>query len=68
MNRSLVLDDPKEVAAAIEAELRALRVRNTPGEGAVLRRWSRMSREASPGFVLDVARALPKSIVGWLTN
>ncbi len=60
MNRSLTLNDPKEVALAIDAELCALRVRNTPSERAVLRRHSRMLKGANPEFVLDVARALLK--------
>lgn len=60
MNRSLTLNDPKEVASAIDAELCALRVRNTPSERAVLRRHSRMLKGANPEFVLDVARALLK--------
>lgn len=60
MNHSLALNDPKEVASAMDAELCALRVRNTPNERAVLRRYARRLKEADPEFVLDVARALLK--------
>lgn len=35
--RSLALNDPKEVASAIDAEFCALHVQNTPSERAVLR-------------------------------
>lgn len=60
MNHLLTLNNPKEVASAIDAEVRALPVQNTPNERAVLRRYSRMLREAEPQFILDVARALLK--------
>ena len=60
MYRSLTPNDPKEIASAIDAEVCALRVRNTPNERAVLRRYSRMLKEANPDFILDVARALLK--------
>ena len=60
MNDSLAFNDPKEVASAIDAEIRALPVRNTPNERAIRRKYSRMLKEAQPEFVLDVARALLK--------
>lgn len=52
--RSLALNDPKEVASAIDAEFCALHVQNTPSERAVLRRYSRMLKKANPEFILAV--------------
>lgn len=60
MNHLLAFNDPKEVASAIDAEIRALPVRNTPNERAIRRKYSRMLKEANPEFILDVARALLK--------
>jgi 3-methyladenine DNA glycosylase AlkD len=48
----------EEVAARLDAEIRALPVRNTPNERAVRRKYSRLLRNESGPFVLDVARAL----------
>jgi len=52
------LDDVKRVAAEIDAEMRALPVRNTPGERAVRRKYSQRLKRAQPEFVLDLAREL----------
>jgi hypothetical protein len=48
----------RHVASDLDAEMRALAVRNAPNERRVRRRYSRMLKEASPEFVLDVARIL----------
>ena len=61
MDQSLVFNNPKEVAAEIDAEIRALPVRNTPNERDVCRQYSRMLKQASPEFILDVTRALLKN-------
>jgi 3-methyladenine DNA glycosylase AlkD len=58
MDRTVDSSSSGQVAAAIDAEIRALPVRNTPGVRAVRRRYSRALREAEPAFVLAVARAL----------
>jgi 3-methyladenine DNA glycosylase AlkD len=47
-----------EVAAAMDAEIRALPVRNAPNVRTVRRAYSRQLRQADATFVLDVARAL----------
>jgi 3-methyladenine DNA glycosylase AlkD len=60
MNDSANLNDPKAVASALSGKLRALPVRNTPNERAVLRGYSRMLKAAKPEFILDVARSLLK--------
>ena len=61
MDQSLAFDNPKEVASEIDAEIRALPVRNTPNERAVRRKYSRMLKQANPEFILDVARILLKN-------
>jgi len=48
------------VALAIDAEIRALPVQNTPNERAIRRKYSRMLKDSNPEFILDVARALIK--------
>ncbi|HOT91074.1 MAG TPA: DNA alkylation repair protein [Anaerolineae bacterium] len=60
MNQLLSLNVAEEVASAIDAEICALPVRNTPNERAVLRKYSQMLKEANPEFILGVARALLK--------
>jgi 3-methyladenine DNA glycosylase AlkD len=52
------LTDPEQVAFEIDAEVRALPVRNAANARAVRRRYSRALRGADAAFVLDVARAL----------
>lgn len=47
-----------EVAARIDAEIRALEVRNTPNVRTVRRRYSRAYGEADAAFLLAVAREL----------
>jgi len=61
MEQSLAFNNPKEVASEIDAEIRALPVRNTPNERAIRRKYSRMLKQASPEFILDVARTLLKN-------
>jgi 3-methyladenine DNA glycosylase AlkD len=53
-------NNPKEIAAEIDAEIRALPVRNTPNERAIRRKYSQLLKQASPEFVLDVASKLLK--------
>jgi 3-methyladenine DNA glycosylase AlkD len=58
MNQHLDQNDPRQVAAALDAEIRALTLRNTPNVRAIRRKYSRQLKEASPEFVLDLARVL----------
>jgi 3-methyladenine DNA glycosylase AlkD len=55
------LGDASDVAAAIDAAIRALPVQNTPNVRAIRRAYSRQLRQAEPAFVLDVARTLRKA-------
>ena len=48
----------KETAARIEAELRALPVRNIPNEREIRRKYSRMLKKANPEFMLNLASEL----------
>ncbi len=50
--------DVKGIAAAIDAEIRASPVQNTPSRRAIRQKYSRALRKAEAGFVLDVARRL----------
>jgi DnaJ-domain-containing protein 1 len=52
------LRDVASVASAIDAEIRALAVRNTPGMRAIRRKYARALKQASPDFVLRLARKL----------
>jgi len=60
MSPALAFNKPQEVAAEIDAEIRALPVRNTPNERAIRHKYSRMLKRARPEFVLAVARMLRK--------
>jgi len=51
-------DDVKTTASAIIAEIQALPVRRTANRRAVRRKHSQRLRQATPEFVLDVAREL----------
>jgi 3-methyladenine DNA glycosylase AlkD len=53
-----VPDSAEAVARSIDAEIRALPVRNTPSVRAVRRDYSRRLREADPAFVLVLVHAL----------
>ncbi|MBC7234315.1 MAG: DNA alkylation repair protein [Chloroflexi bacterium] len=57
MNPS-IFDNPEGIASEIEAEIRALAVRNTPNVRAIRCGYSRLLQKADPEFVLAVARAL----------
>jgi len=58
---------PEEIAAQIDAEIRALPVRNTPNERAIRRKYSQLLKQASPQLVLDLARKLLRAYsYGWL--
>ncbi len=52
------LDDAREVASKIVAEIRALPVQNTPSVRATRRQYSRRLKQANPEFILDLAREL----------
>lgn len=58
MDQLLDLNNAREVASKIDAEIRALPVRNTPNERAIRHKYSRMLKQASPEFVLNLAREL----------
>jgi 3-methyladenine DNA glycosylase AlkD len=51
-------EDPSQVASQMMVEFGALSVRNARNVRAIRRQYSRRLREASPAFVLDVAREL----------
>ena len=55
---SPVPDSAEALAKSIDAEIRALPVRNTPRVRAVRREYSRHLREADPSFVLALAHEL----------
>ena len=50
--------NPQEVAAALDAEIRALPVRSTPNKRVVRRRYSRLLQDSPPDFVLAVVKML----------
>jgi 3-methyladenine DNA glycosylase AlkD len=50
--------EAKNLAAAIDAELHALSVRNTPNERTVRRKYSGQLKQTDPEFILDLAREL----------
>ena len=58
MRESLVGTEASELAAAFDAEVRALPERNTPSVRAVRRRRSRQLKRTSPERVLEMARTL----------
>ncbi len=53
--------DAKTLAAAMDAELRALPVQNTPNARTIRRKYSQMLNKAAPEFVLAVVRELFKN-------
>lgn len=61
MHQPLNLEDVKLLASNIAADLQALPVRNTPSYRAVRRKYSQKLRQASPEFVLELARELLKT-------
>ena len=58
MGQLLDLSDAKKIASEIDAEIRALPLRNAPNARAIRRQYSRKLKQASPGFILDLAREL----------
>ena len=58
MDQSLTFSNSVAVASDIDAEIRALPVRNTPNQRAIRRKYSRLLKQANPEFILDVARTL----------
>jgi 3-methyladenine DNA glycosylase AlkD len=58
MDQSLTFSNPVAVALDIDAEIRALPVRNTPNQRAIRRKYSRLLKQANPEFILDVARTV----------
>ena len=49
---------PREIASKLNAEIRALPVRNTPNVRAIRRKYSRMLKRTSPEFMFELARIL----------
>ena len=58
MEQALDLNDAQGVALEIDAEIRALLVRNASNARAVRRKYSRKLKQANPEFILDLAREL----------
>ncbi|MGD8599052.1 MAG: hypothetical protein PVJ26_18690, partial [Anaerolineae bacterium] len=58
MDESLAFKAPNEVAAEIDAAIRALPVQNAPSVRAVRRQYTQQLAQEDAGFVLDVAREL----------
>ena len=58
MSGSTATQEAEAVAAALQAELRSLKVRNTASMRQVLRRYSRELRDRSPEFMLELATTL----------
>jgi 3-methyladenine DNA glycosylase AlkD len=56
MGQMLDQNDVKAVAAEIDAQIRALPVRNTPGVRAIRHKYSQQLKQADPEFILDLAR------------
>jgi 3-methyladenine DNA glycosylase AlkD len=52
------LEHARQVGAALDAEIRALPIRNAPNKRVVRRRYSRLLKASPPDFVLAVVRAL----------
>jgi 3-methyladenine DNA glycosylase AlkD len=51
-------EEVKQTAAEIEAEIRALPVRNTPEARKIRQKYSQQLKQASPEFIFDLAREL----------
>jgi 3-methyladenine DNA glycosylase AlkD len=61
MDQLLSLNDAKDVASKIDAEIHALPVWNTPNERTIRRKYSRKLNQASPEFMLNLAKVLLKN-------
>jgi len=51
-------NDAKEIAAEIDAKIRALSVRNAPNARKIRREYSQKLKQANPEFIFDLAREL----------
>ena len=60
MNQALNQYQPGEIASKIDEEIRALSLRNTPNVRAIRCKYSRMLKQSSPEFMLNLARSLFK--------
>ncbi len=60
MNIILNRYDEKEIAIAIDNEIRSLPIKNTPNLRAIRRKYSRMLKEANPNFILNLGREIFK--------
>jgi len=58
MDQLLDMNDVREVASAMEAEIRALPVQNTPKVRAIRVNYSRKLKDAAPEFILNLAGEL----------
>ena len=58
MSEKRNLADVKKIAAAIDTEIRALAVLNTPNVRAIRRRYSQKLKQTKPTFILELARVL----------
>lgn len=58
MSEKRNLADVKKIAAAIDDEIRALAVLNTPNARAIRRKYSRKLKQVKPTFILELARVL----------
>lgn len=58
MSEKRNLADVKKIAAAIDAEIHALAVLNTPNARAIRRKYSRKLKQVKPTFILELARVL----------
>jgi hypothetical protein len=61
MDQLLSVNDAKDVASKIDAEIHALPVWNTPNERVIRRKYSRKLNQASPEFMLNLAKVLLKN-------
>jgi len=48
----------KEIALAIDTEIRALPIKNTPNLRAIRRKYSRLLQQADPEFILELVREI----------
>ena len=65
MDQPSIFEHPEDVALEMDAEVQALPLRNTPNTRAIRRKYSRMLKEASPEFMLDVTRTLRREYGYW---
>ena len=60
MEQHLDHNHPEKMAAEIDAAIRSVSFRNIPNVRAVRRKYSKMLKDTSPEFMLEVARILFK--------